>query len=428
MRFHFASILLVFCVGLAPPAVVSGSLRESTYLGLSEVHELLAAERHGQALARLDTITVPAGRRYEYALIQQTYGYLYASMGRPAEAITALNASLAVDALPAEATKNALRLLVQLQLAVAEHAGAVVNVARWLALEKSPSPSEHALAGAVYARANHTAEAIAHLHRAIEAANEPEEAWFGQLLQLYIETARSNEAAQLLERMVLRFPARKEYWLQLAATYQVVGDDARALAVLELARRTGVPLQGQELLHLVGLLLYRQRPYEGATLLAAAIEDGVVPATVERWQSLSDAWLRAREFDRALDALDRALEIEPDASIHLRRAQIAAQVANWAAVVESIDGALAAAGSFARDDKGVAYLLKGIGHYYLGEPDEAVGAFERAAGFDRVRGQAAQWLRYIAGERERLALYRAEGGTGAARHDHRHSLRVESIR
>jgi len=68
--------------------------------------------------------------------------------------------------------------------------------------------------------------------------------------------------------------------------------------------------------------------------------------------------------------------------LHLRRAHLAAELADWRLVVEAVALALATGGL---ESPGSACLLSGIGHYHLQQHDEALAAFGRAQGFDASR-------------------------------------------
>lgn len=395
------AVLLALTVVPSVEAAANGTVTERTYKRLSRAHALMEAGRFDDALTHIEFITTSRVRPYEHALVLQTYGYLYAAMSQYAPAIDALHGSLATDALPLSASKNALYLLAQMQLAAGRYSDAVASVQRWLALEREPTPKANALAGAIYALAKSYDRAIEHLKRAIRAAEQPQENWFRQLVALRLETKQYRDAASILEEMVIRYPKRKAYWLQLAGVYQALKDDNRALAVMELAYRQELPFDQRELLNLINFLLYMEIPYKAGTLLEAALEKGTVHATVENWQLLSNTWLGAREFDLALAALARALEIAPDAEILMHRAQIAAELNYWPIVLQSIDRALELGGV---SRPGTAYLLKGVAHFNLDHPHEASQAFQQAKSYEQSRDRAAQWLTHIARERRTVAL------------------------
>jgi len=332
-------------------------------------------------------------------VILQTYGYVYAGKQDYGKAIDAFTQCLALDALPQSATKGLLYGLTPLQVATGRYTQAVARLEQWLSLETRPTPEANALAGWVYAEVGNHDRAAAHLKKAIAEASAPSEAWYRQLLGVYFEAKRYREAAQLLEKMLERAPGRKDYWMQLSGTYQVLEDDRKALAVLELAYLRGLLSQERELLKLARYYLYQGMPYKAGRLLAERLAGGGVQPTLENWRLLSDAWVVAREPRLALEALEQGLGRTPAGELHLRRAHLAAELADWRLVVEAVALALATGGL---ESPGSAYLLSGIGHYHLQQHDEALAAFGRAQGFDASRAQAEQWSAQVAYDRDVL--------------------------
>lgn len=313
----------------AGPAAAKGSIRKDTYDELAKVHKLIASGQYEEATTRLGDIDTAKAAAYEQALVLQTQGYLHARKQQYQEAITALKGCLALSALPKSAIQDAQYLLIQMHLAVANYEDAATGIDTWLASEKQPPAEAHALAGSIFAQVTRLDEAADRLQKAIDQSKEPSELWFRQLAAVYSGAQRHEDAAALLTDAVKRFPQRKEYWLQLANTCQALGNNAKALAVIELAYQRGLPFDEGELLKLANLLIYMELPYKAADLLEKALSTGAVTSSAENWRLLSNAWLRARETPKALAALASALEIEPSADLQLRRAQLAAEIEKW---------------------------------------------------------------------------------------------------
>ncbi len=394
--FLLAVLLVPRIAGGPLAAEATGDISERTYGELARIHKLIEAGNYDEAKRRLSGMSVEASP-YAQAILLQTQGVLYARAREYPQAIAALERCLSIEALPKEATRNALSVLVQAQAASERYAEAARNLDLWFALSGKPTVEEYGLAGAIYAQVGRTDDAVTALKKALSGSAEAREVWYRQLAALYAGAKRHEAAAELLAIMVQRFPDRKAYWLQLAVSYQALGSDTKALATLELAYRRGLPFTEPELLQLAASLMRQGLPYRAGELLARSLGDGSLSPTAHHWERLSDAWVRAREPALALAALGRALELEPSAERHLRRARLALEAEDWELVLASAQAALSAD---ALKAPGTAHVLFGIAHHRLGHPDDALEAFRRAAEQDTSRDQARAWIAFITRDRE----------------------------
>jgi tetratricopeptide (TPR) repeat protein len=386
-------LVLMFAV-LLPEARAAGEaayrLSERTYRQLSSVHQLMQQQRYDEALAGLDRMRPRVEHKaHEHALLLQTYGYLFASTEQYQRAVDALTRSLALKALPKPASERSLYTLAQLQMALDDTTAALASLEQWFQLVEDPAPDAHALAGTAYAQARRYPEAVKHLKKAIAVAGKPQETWYRQLLAVYYQSEQYRAAVQLLEQMIHRFPQHRDYWLQLSAVHRELGDDTQAMAVMELAHVQGLLTEESELVNLAKYYLYMGLPHKAGQLLDTALEQGSVTADADNWLLLVDAWLQAREIDRALAASERALQSAQHADLHLKRARLLADKEQWSDVITVVERAFAAADL---TSPGNAHLLQGIAHYHLGQLARAQSSFERARAFTHSEDQARQWI------------------------------------
>jgi tetratricopeptide (TPR) repeat protein len=366
---------------------------EYVYKQLTRVHELMEENQNEQALKRLQKMRPARMNRYEQALVQQTYGYLYAAREEYGLAIEAIEKSLALSVLPPTARRNTLYNLAQLQLTSADVTQAIVTLEQLFKQNTQAAPQAHALAGTAYAKVKRYAEAIKHLRQAIATESEAPETWYRQLLAVYYDTARYKAAARLLEQMTQQFPQRKAYWLQLSSIYRRLQDDTKSLAVLELAYQQGLLTNERELTDLVHYYLYMDMPYQAGKRLDKALLEGAVSSTSQHWRLLSDTWLHAKETQYAISAMQRATELAQDAESNLRLAQLAFQAEDWSLVIHAVDQAFQIGGL---TDPGQGRLLQGMAHYRRGDYQAAKAVFEQALTDTSVQAEARKWLDYMA--------------------------------
>lgn len=369
------------------------SVSEYVYKELTRLHELMEDGQYQRALKRLEKLRPAKTNRYEQALVEQTYGHLHAAMQDYGLAIDAFKKCLALSALPQTARKNTLYNLAQLQLASDDVTQAIVTLEQWFKLEKQAPPQAHALAGAAYAQATQYAEAIKHLQQAIATGSEAPETWYRQLLSVYYDADRYQSAARLLQQMTQQFPDNKEYWLQLSSAYRRLQDDARSLAVLELAYQQGLLSSERELTELVRYYLYMGMPFQAGKQLDKALGEGAVSSTSAHWRLLSDIWLQARETQFAISAMQRAAALAQDAESYLRLAQLASHAEDWSLVIVAVDQAFQTGGVA---DTGQGLLLKGMAHYHRGDYEAARTVFGQALTNKSVQAEAKNWLDHMA--------------------------------
>jgi tetratricopeptide (TPR) repeat protein len=391
-------VLVALLVGMQPLAALSAGassrqVSERTYKQLSRIHTSMERERYQEALAGLDRLRPRVEHKpHEHALLLQTYGYLHARQAQYPQAIAVLQQCLELAALPEDASQQTLYLLAQLQLATADYQAAAASLERWFRQEQQPAPAAHALAGTAYAYTKRYPAAVKHLRKAIALAPDPDRNWYRQLLAVYYESGQFQAAAKLLEQLITQSAGDKDYWLQLSGVYRELGNNEQSLAVMELAYLRGLLTEEAELVNLGRYYLYMGMPYKAGQLLEQALREGSIDPDIENWRLLNDAWVHAREPERALAATERALKVTRDANLYLVRAQLLADREQWTAARREAEAALKTGGLAV---PGKAHLLQGIAHYRLQQLQRAQTSFELAGDFEDTRQQAGRWLQHV---------------------------------
>jgi tetratricopeptide (TPR) repeat protein len=389
-------IIVLFFLGMIVQERVfadSALLSESTYKRLSTIHELMGEEKYDDALKRLNVLAdTVSSRKYEKAVVMQTYGYLYVSTDQPRKAIAAFNQSLESQAMPEPAEQNVRLNLAQLYMSVGEAHKAVNIYEAWIKLEKSPSPAGYALGGMLYAEVKNYALAAKYLKSAIAASEVPREDWYRLLLAIYYEDKKYSQAASLLTAMVSYFPTKKEYWQQLSAVYSTLGNDSESLAVMQLAYLNNLLTEEKELVNLARFYMYMEMPYKAALLIEETMKKGAMESSRENLEMLYQAYLSANELEAAVDTLFRISDLSPDRDVLLKIAQLQAEMFRWDEANKTITKAISAGSP---DNAGRAYLIQGITFYELNEQEKAVESFNHALQESETKKEAQQWLAFL---------------------------------
>ena len=368
---------------------------EWAFKRLSAAHEALGKSKHAEALQALDEMKDSSRLNdNEKALMWQTYGYVYASQGKYKPATEAFEKCLATGGLPDAAQLDTQYNLAQLYVAQERYNDAVRVFRDWTAKAENPTGEAHYVYAIALFQSGDKRAALTQGELALEKATAPKESWLQLVLSLYVENKEYQKAIGVTEALVGYFP-KKSYWLQLSAVYSQVDDYKRALAALELAHAQGMIEEDRELNHLAQLYLYNEVPYEAAVLLENGIASSKIEGTPQAWRLLSEAWVNARERKKAEKPLDEAANRSGDGELYVRLAQIQFERKDWGGMRESLGRALKK-GKLA--DPGSAQLLLGIASANDKKLEQARGAFEAAAQYEKYRRSAEQWLADIDNE------------------------------
>jgi tetratricopeptide (TPR) repeat protein len=386
---------LVLLVVLAVPGAgwAQHVVNKFAYDGLIEAQEAIDAGRTAEAREILETLREKESRLndHEKALLYQSYGYLEAGEERYPEAVGYLEKSLAQEALPDAGQLQTLYNLAQLYLATERFPEAVKALSQWLRASKErPSPTLYMLAAAYYQDGKRD-KALTPAILAVRKAEKPKEAWLQLLLSLYVERREYEKAQPVLEKLTNLYP-KKVYWMQLAAVYGELEQEKKSLAALELVYTQGLMDKDDELRRLARLYVYHELPYLGAQVMEKGLADGVIEQDSEAYEILANAWMRAREFDRAIAPLTEAAGSAEDGKLFLRLGQAYAEKEDWGAAASALKQAISKGGL---EEQGTASLLLGVAFFNQDQLEPARRHFARAAQHEKTRRDAEQWMKLI---------------------------------
>ena len=374
----------------APPPTMS----ESFYNRLSRAHALLDEDSPGEALTLLDRVRPDRIGRYEAAQLYQTYGYIYSRLAREDDAFEAFGKSLELDALPTHQQQGIRYSVAGYHAGNERYQESNVALLRWFRYEPDPSAEAYVVMGANFAQREMMAEALPYVLRANRLAEQPSQNWRNLQLAIHVELGQFADAIELLKDNIGIWPDNVRNYTALSSLYAETGDDAGALASLSIPWRRGILLAQEDILNLVRLNLFLENPARAATVLSEAMERGHVDENPRNLRFLLNAWMMARENDRAIATIDKLARLADDGEVYRRKALLLNETGEWEGVVESCRLALAKGGL---GNPGEVWLLQGVALAELGRFGKAIDAFENArrSGKDSVRRDANAWIGYV---------------------------------
>lgn len=380
------------CESRKPPRKAAGTIAESTYRRLERIIDQISKGQSAEAETKLIELAQGDRDGYEKALILQTLGFVYATTKREAQAIKTFEQALATNALPQQVHEGMLFNVAQLYIADARYDQGMKALDTYLQETCNPRPEAHVLLASVHAEKKQWRESLKQIDLALVKAGTPKEQWLQLKLALHYELKEFPRCAEVLVHLVGLSPMKQDYWKQLSGMLLEIRKDPEALATLSLADRRGFIDEEHEFRNLANLYMYLQIPLKAAQVLERGFAAKKVEGTERNFETLANAWLVAREWEKAEVAMAQAAQASDKGELFKRLAQIQMESENWKGALESLKKARQKGGL---KDPGEAAFLLGVVAVQLKQWDVAEQALRAAMQSDKMAKMAAEWLNHL---------------------------------
>lgn len=394
------------CEARHPPRKPKGTISESAYKRMERIIDAIAKGQYTESEAKLTEMAGNAGSDYEKAIILQTLGFVYAQENKEQQAINTFQQAIATNALPQPVHEQMMFNVAQLYVAMDNWGKGMDALNAYLGEACNPLPDAHVLLASVYANKKEWANALKQINLAIVKAKAAKETWLQLKLALHYELHDMPHCAEVLVHLVAIAPNKEDYWKQLSGILFEIKKDPEALAVLGLAERKGYIDTEPEYRNLSNMYMYMQIPYKAATVLERGLAQKQVEASEKNLSSLANAWLGAREYEKAEAAMKRAAAASDKGELYKQLAQIQIQDEKWKDALESLQKAQQKGG--VKDPGEVAFLI-GVCAVQLKQWKVADAALRQAMQHEKTAKQAAQWLNSL---QQEYAFYNPPEGNG----------------
>jgi len=390
--------VLLFSPVFAADKEKSPAISPWLYKKLQKTEQLIAKKSYQQAEKSLKAMLPEAKQKsYEQALVLRSLSSVYALNGRYKKAAEVLSKVMALKVLPKQQEQQAILNLGQLYMAVEQYAKAIQILEPWLANNATADAQVNVLVANAYAQLKKYRKALPYIKKAIANSKKPVESWYQLNLALYYELENYTAATRILKKMIVYYADKKQYWEQLASTYQQLKQYKKAVSIKHLAYKKGFISSEKKILELANLFLYVNSPYKAATLLKQTIESKKVKSSSKNWETLAHAWTMAKEFEHAIEALEIASKRNEKGRLYQQLGQIHVEQEQWSKAIASFNKALAKGGL---KNTGSAYLMLGMSYYESKDSKRAKRAFLKAAKYSKNSKAARRWLDYIRAAKE----------------------------
>ncbi|WP_036186374.1 tetratricopeptide repeat protein [Marinimicrobium agarilyticum] len=390
-------LMVVLLLGGSALAFAQGeSLSGSTYNKLTDIQALMAEEKTAEALTELRELREAVDPdTMDLAMVLQMLGYLELGRDNYPKALELMRASLDIGKLPEQMKVELGYMVAQLYAAQEQFAEAIRFAREWFETLEDPQPQQLMFMANLLAQTERYADAIPFAEQAVTMTDDPQESWYQLLIAATFQLEEYDKAARFLRGAAGHWPEKPQYWEQLASVYLMLEQQDKALASLQLAWRNGVLEKENSVRSLVQLAIAEGIPDRAGRFLEAAFEQELIPRE-ETFLGLSvSAWNSAREYDKAVAALQALAEATGEGDPYLRIANIRVEQARWADAVAALERAQ----KLPLEKPGQVWLTLGIALTEQENFEAGLDALRKARAYDDTREQASGWLKYAEGLR-----------------------------
>jgi len=390
------------------------AMREKVYSQLARAQKLADDGKVDEGIAVLDRVKnrIEQINSYERAMLWNFYGFIYYGKNDSASAIESFEKVVQQKNIPESLELSTLFSLAQLHMASENYAKTIEFINRWQTVKGELSENALVLkANAYYAMKDYKQAEVAISKVVADSfikGKVAKENWLVLKRALHYELKQTEQVTEVSEQLV-RYYSKASYWIDLANMYGETEQLEKQLSVMEAAYQQGFVTKKIDIQTLSQLYFESGAPYKSARLLSKSIDSGIVLENVKILNYLAQAWLSAKETEKAIPVLRRAANLSKSGNLDARLAEALIELELWN---EAIQAANDAKKKGNLDSPGNLQVALGIAYFNLNQFDKAIKSFEIAKGEKQQKRMAEQWIKYAEKEKqkyEQLAQINAVG-------------------
>jgi tetratricopeptide (TPR) repeat protein len=375
----------------ANPRKAAGTMTEPFYRGVEDANNLMSKSKFDEAISRLTKMT-EAGTEYEKAIAYYNLGFAYNSKNDLGNAAKAFKKALDLNALPQSQYDQLLYNTGQLYIINKQYDEGIRLLEQFINEScGTVSPEAHVFLASAYVERKKFREALGQIDQAI-AKGKPKESWLQLKLAINYELKNYKACAETLVQLIGMVPVKADYWKQLSSVFFEMKNDAESVAVLALAERQGFIEKPGEIKNLYNIYMLMEIPYKAGVLLQDAIDKGKVPGDESNLNSVANAWINAKEADRAEASLKKLAAMSSKGEYDYKLGATYGDNERWKESREALERALQKGGLAKPGD---AWMRIAVAAHNLKDQKATVNALQKAMNYDESRRQAGEWMRFV---------------------------------
>jgi tetratricopeptide (TPR) repeat protein len=371
---------------------VDRQMGEGTYATVQSAMELVGKQKAGEAIEKLSKLA-ETGSDYEKAVVNYNLGIAYNAKNDNANAIRSFAKAISTNALPQNQREQLQFNLGQLHIIAGQMDEGIKVLQDYIGKAcGNVSPEAHMFLANALAERKRYQDALPQIELALGKVKEPKESWLQMKLAISYELKDFKACAEALVLLIGKIPEKAEYWRQLSSVLYEMKDEPQSVAVLALAERQGFLQKPAEIKNLFSIYMMMESPYKAGMLLEDAIAKNRVPGDEANLGSLSDAWINARDLNKAEATLKKLAAMSDKGDYYYKLGAMYGDNERWKESREMLQKALEKGGL---KRPGEVWMRLAVAQYGLKDTTGAVNSLRKATTFDESRKQASDWLRAL---------------------------------
>lgn len=324
--------LLLVLLLLTTSAQAAQSVDPAVFRALQAAQAAQQKGDHAAARRVLEGVKAASGS-LEEALLWRSRGYLAWAEGNNGRAIELLSKALASGKLDKEVAASERLNLAKLNAVEGRHARVVELLAP---ISVKDNEEILLMLAQAYQGLGQHDKALPLAERYVQDNPSAADNWLRFLVAANADLKRWAAGERWQRQLLLRHPDDAVQWRQLAALQQMSGAQHKALATLRTAYSKGLHFSESELDNLVLLASGAGQPWQGARLLSALMQEGILARTPTREERLGQLWWQARDRKRASEVFGRLAASSGNPRHWLSLAQLELEQAHWRPGLEAL--------------------------------------------------------------------------------------------
>lgn len=353
---------------------------------------LLGEKKTDLAIDKLKKIS-GKGEDYDKAMVHYNLGIAYSEKNDLAASAAAFAKALSYNALSLQNSEQLRFNLGQLYVASGQFDLGIDALRDYMAKAcGTVSPDAHVFLASALAERKRYPEAMTEVDAALAKAKTPKESWIQFKLGLLYEQKDYKASAETLLQLIALNAGKSDYWKQLAGVLLQMEDSTQAAAVLALAERQGMLASADDIRNLYNTYMIIGEPQKAAKLMDQAIVDKKLPLDEKNLESVSNAWINARESDKAEATLKQLASMADRGEYYFRLGAMYGDQERWKDSREMLVRALEKGGL---KKPGEAWFRIAVASYGANDVKGAITALQKSVAYDDTKAQASEWLRSL---------------------------------
>ena len=234
-------------------------------------------------------------------------------------------------------------------------------------------------------------KALAILKKAMLVFPNPTEQLYQVQAISYQLNNEYDNAADIFEVLVSKWPKNRQYWQQLYALYVNSSQPIRAILTLERAQEQGILDTNKDHLSRVGLYYNLQRFDRVVDILEKGLKDGSIDDEANNYELLAAAYQQTYQEFKAIDTYRRAIAKFPDKAgkYYISITNLYWEMQKYAEALESIEKGLAA-GGLEEQNPGKLYMFAAYICFELRKYEHGLELLDKAKPLIEETQQAKQ--------------------------------------